>query len=177
MVDIRQKVEDDQGLLKKLQKAIPGYRGYRIRDDLRDSDKMLRGELAKRMALQRKQVEECRMDMIRSAPMSRNLEAIGGVIMQFKKVEGLLYHAELGYSGIGADIQIKADELNQMYDYDNSMLENIAFMDQGISELRVAVSGRQEDKVSMAISDVRMRLSGFEEKFQRRLATIQGIGV
>ena len=74
-------------------------------------------------------------------------------------------------------IQIKADELNQMYDYDNSMLENIAFMDQGISELRVAVSGRQEDKVSMAISDVRMRLSGFEEKFQRRLATIQGIGV
>ncbi|HSV42580.1 MAG TPA: hypothetical protein VLH13_04130, partial [Methanomassiliicoccales archaeon] len=72
MPDIRQKVEEDRGLLKKIQMIIPGYRGYRIREDLRDSDKMLRMELSKRLGIQRRELEEARTELVRAMPLSKN---------------------------------------------------------------------------------------------------------
>jgi len=42
MPDIRERVEEDKGILKKIQSFIPGFRGYRRKEDLRDADRMLR---------------------------------------------------------------------------------------------------------------------------------------
>ena len=177
MADIRQRVEEDRGILKKIQLIIPGYRGYRIREDLRDSDKMLRMELSKKLALQRKQLEECRGDIVESMPLSKSLETLGGVISQYKKVEGLMVHSDSGYSGIAADIKIQQNEMNQLYDYDLSILENIQFIDQGIGELRSAINTKDDGKVKDAAKMVKMRLTGLEEKFAKRQAVIGGTGL
>jgi hypothetical protein len=177
MPDIRQKVEEDRGLIKKIQLMVPGYRGYRQKDDLRDSDKMLRLELGKRLALQRKELEEFRQSMVTNNPMSKNLTPIGGIINEYKKVEGLVAHGESGYSGIAADIQIGVPELNQLYEYDASMVESINFIEQSIGSLRMAVEGNDDAKCAEHLKNVRMRITGFEEKFAKRISTIQGIGV
>jgi len=177
MPDIRQRVEEDRGLLKKIQMIIPGYRGYRIREDLRDSDKMLRMELSKKLALQRKQIEECRGEVVASMPLSKGLETLGGVISQYKKVEGLMVHSDSGYSGIAADIKIQQNEMNQLYDYDLSILENIQFIDQGIGELRSAITTNDDGKIKEAAKTVKMRLTGLEEKFAKRQAVIGGTGL
>ncbi|OPY31847.1 MAG: hypothetical protein A4E32_01451 [Methanomassiliicoccales archaeon PtaU1.Bin124] len=177
MPDIRQRVEEDRGLLKKIQMVIPGYRGYRIREDLRDSDKMLRMELAKKLALQRKQLEESREEIVQSMPMSKSLVAIGGVISQYKKVEGVMVHSDSGYSGFAADVQFKQEEMNQLYDYDISILENIQFIDQAIGELRSAITGEQDAEIKSSVKAVKMRLTGLEEKFAKRQAVISGTGL
>jgi hypothetical protein len=177
MPDIRQRVEEDRGLLKKIQLIIPGYRGYRIREDIRDSDKMLRMELAKKLALQRKQLEECRTEIVQATPLSKNLESLGNVISQYKKVEGLMVHSDSGYSGIAADIKIGAEEMNHLYDYDVSILENIQFIDQAIGDLRSAIDGDSEPKIKDGIKAVKMRLTGLEEKFGKRQAVMSGTGL
>jgi hypothetical protein len=177
MPDIRQKVEEDRGLIKKIQLMVPGYRGYRQRDDLRDSDKMLRLELGKRLALQRKEMEEFRQTMVTENPMSKNLQPIGGIINQFKKAEGLMAHGESGYSGISADIRINVPELNMLYEYDAGMVETINFIEQSIGDLRSAIDDNQEGKAAEHLKNVRMRLTGFEEKFAKRISVIMGIGV
>ena len=50
MTDLRDKVESDRGIIKMIQLVIPGYRGYRIKEDLRIADRLLREELANRLA-------------------------------------------------------------------------------------------------------------------------------
>jgi hypothetical protein len=177
MPDIRQKVEEDRGLLKKIQLIIPGYRGYRIREDLRDSDKILRLELNKRLGLQHRQLDEFRLDLVRSAPMSKNLELLGGIVNQYKKVEGLVAHGEAGYSGISADIRIGAEELNHLYDYDLSMMENINFIDQSLGDLKSSIDSGDEKSIKDSLSTVKMRITGLEEKFSKRIAVIQGTGL
>jgi hypothetical protein len=177
MPDIRQKVEEDRGLIKKIQLMVPGYRGYRLRDDLRDSDKMLRLELGKRLALQRQELEELRQSLVSNNPLSKNLTPIGGVINQYKKVEGLLAHGESGYSGISADIRIDVSELNTLYEYDAGMVDTINFVEQSIGYLRGAVDENDDGKTAEQLKNVRMRITGFEEKFQKRISTIMGTGV
>ena len=177
MPDIRQKVEEDRGLIKKIQLMVPGYRGYRLKDDLRDSDKILRFELGKRLTLQRKELEEFRQAMVTNNPMSKNLTPIGGIINQYKKVEGLMAHGESGYSGISADIRIDVPELNMLYEYDAGMVENINFVEQSIGYLRAAVDDNDDNKTAEHLKNVKMRITGFEEKFTKRISIIMGIGV
>jgi hypothetical protein len=177
MPDIRQKVEEDRGLIKKIQLMVPGYRGYRLREDLRNSDKMLRLELGKRLALQRTELEEFRQTLVTSNPMSKNLTVVGGIVNEYKKVEGLVAHGESGYSGIRADIRIDVPELNQLYEYDSGMIDNLNFIEQSIGGLRTALDQNDDASMSEQLKNVRMRIVGFEEKFAKRISTIQGIGV
>ncbi|MCX6650804.1 MAG: hypothetical protein NT131_04000 [Methanomassiliicoccales archaeon] len=177
MPDIRDKVEDDRGLLKKIQTVIPGFRGYRIREDLRDSDRMLRAELVKRMSQERAQLEDARRALVRKDPTSDALEEVGSLVNLMKRVEGEMLHAEVGYSGISADVKIKDHELNKLYEYDASMIESINFIDEALVQLPGMV--RSGDNVSLiqAVDTVRARVEGLEDRFKRRKAAITDTGL
>lgn len=177
MPNIRDRVEDDRGLLKKIQLVIPGFRGYRIREDLRDSDRMLRTELAKRLALQRSQLEDSRRALVKENPMSKALEEMGGVVNSMKRVEGEILHAEVGYSGISADIKIKDDELDRLYEYDNSMIESLNFIDDALIKVPGLVRSGNEGGLRDAVETVRTRVDGLESRFKRRKAAITGTGL
>jgi len=175
--DIRDRVEDDRGLLKKIQLVVPGFRGYRIREDLRDSDRMLRAELAKRLALQRSQLEDARRALVRENPMSKALEEMGGVVNSMKRVEGEILHAEVGYSGISADIKMKDEELNRLYEYDNSMIESLNFIDDALIKVPEMVRSGNDAGLRDAVETVRTRVDGLESRFKRRKAAITGTGL
>jgi len=175
--DIRDRVEDDRGLLKKIQLVVPGFRGYRIREDLRDSDRMLRAELAKRMGLQRSQLEDARRALIRENPMSKALEEMGGVVNTMKRVEGEVLHAEVGYSGIAADVRMKDDELNMLYEYDNSMIESLNFIDEALVKVPEIIRSGNDADLRGAVEAVRNRVDGLESRFKRRKAAITGTGL
>ena len=64
MPDLRQKVEEDRGILKKIQSVIPGYSGYRKREDLRAADDILRIQLSERLGRARAEVEKSRKALV-----------------------------------------------------------------------------------------------------------------
>jgi hypothetical protein len=154
--DIRDRVEEDRGLLKKIQLVIPGFRGYRIREDLRDSDRMLRTELN---------------------PMSKALEEMGGAVNTMKRVEGEILHAEVGYSGISADIKMEDQDLDRLYEYDNSMIESLNFIDEALARVPSLMRSGNDAELRIAVETVRARVDGLESRFMRRKATITGTGL
>ena len=139
MTDIRKRVEEDRGILKTIQTFVPGFRGYRLKEDLRDSDRMLRAQLAKLLGLQRRGLEDCRAMVVQNFN-SPQLDAIGGLINRFKMVEGLVLHAETGYSGIAADVRVKETELNRLYEYDTSLIDNIGVISKSLESNSVYVA-------------------------------------
>ena len=56
MVDLREKVVDDRGLISKIQRFVPGFHGYRVAEDLRAADNLLRIQIADRLAAVRADV-------------------------------------------------------------------------------------------------------------------------
>ena len=176
MPDIRQRVQEDQGILKKIQLFVPGFRGYRQREDLRDADRMLRDQLAKKLGAQRKQVEDAR-SLIVNKYNSKELELMGGVINEYKKVEGLVSHSSPGYSGISADIQFKQDEIYRLYDYDASMIDGLASMEQAIAAMKAALLAQDGPQATQQVLQVRSLINSFEDQFKRRLNIIQGTEV
>lgn len=170
MTDIRDRVEEDRGPLKTIQTFVPGFRGYRLREDLRDSDRMLRAQLAKRLGLQRRGLEDCRT-LIKDL-MSPQLEMLGGVISRFKKVEGLLAHAEMGYSGFRADIQVKEPQLNSLYEYDAGMIGLIGTLGQSVDALNRDLKANDFTKVDADLDALRQGIGDFQDQFERRMVVI-----
>ena len=174
--DIRERVEEDRGILKKIQNVIPGFRGYRRREDLRDADRMLRQQVSERLGMERRGLEECRGMLVQSSSI-KELDMVGGLINQFKKVEGLVAHAEVGYSGIAADIAIKEDEMDRLYEFDAAMLDHIAAINASIESLRNSIVAADEATSHKDLMNIKARIVDFEDQFNRRMNVIQGIEV
>jgi len=176
MADIRDRVEEDRGILKKIQTYIPGFRGYRRREDLRDADRMLRAQLSQKLGVQRRGLEECRGLLMQSYG-SKELDILGGLISQFKKMEGQVAHAETGYSGIAADIEIKESELDRLYEYDASMLDHLASISSSIDTLKNSLRAADEASSYKDMMSIKARITDFEDKFGKRMRAIEGTEV
>lgn len=171
MTDIRNRVEEDRGILKTIQTFVPGFRGYRLKEDLRDSDRMLRAQLTKLLGRQRRGLEDCRAIVAQNFN-STQLDAIGSLINQFKTVEGLVLHAETGYSGIAADIRVKENELNLLYEYDTSMIDNVGIISKAVSSLKRSLKANDDAQSEADIEQIREAIIEFEDKFDRRMRVI-----
>ena len=176
MADIRQRVDEDRGVLKKIQNFVPGFRGYRRREDLRDADRMLRAQIAGHLGSVRQGLEDSR-SLIIGGWNSKELELLGGGISQLKKVEGQMAHAETGYSGFVADIEVKEDQIFRLYDFDASMIDMIGEMRASLDAIRTSLASRDSVQAQRDILAMRTLINNFESQFDRRLRVITGTEV
>ena len=174
MPDIRQQVEEDRGLLKKIQLVIPGFRGYRKREDIRAADSILRLQMADGLVKIREGLEESRRAMTEDY-QTKNIDRIGGAITKTKTLEGKVRHAEQGYTGFSASVRIEEAELNRLYEYDASMIDAIARMDGALGNLLAAVHARDDDGARRLLDEIRDDLTAFERTFEDRIPRVAGI--
>lgn len=173
MPDIRDRVEQDRGLLKKIQLMIPGYAGYRRREDIRAADNLLRIQLANQMKGVRVELEDIRDGMAMEGKV-QGLQTIGNAIFTIEGLEAKVRHSEGGYSGISATIQIKETELDRLYEYDYAMLESL---DQA-SGLVTAIRDASEPKpFEGAVKSLMKAISSFETAWKSRTNAVTGIQV
>lgn len=174
MVDIRDQVEDDRGLLKKIQLVIPGFRGYRKREDIRAADSILRLQMADGLIQVRQGLEEARSSMVEEY-QSKNIDRIGGAINHVQTLEGKVRHAEQGYTGFSPAVRIEEAELNRLYEYDASMIRSIQSLDQSQASLLNLVRGGDENGATEALRAIKDELVNFERAFGDRIPIIAGI--
>jgi hypothetical protein len=174
MTDIRTKVEEDRGLLKKIQLIIPGFRGYRKREDVRAADSILRLQMADGLVRVRDGLDEIRRQMTESYQMS-NLDKMGSLINKTRTLEGKVRHAEQGYSGFSPTIRIEEEELNRLYEYDYRMISSIRELEEMAKRLLDATRVNDLDTMDQHLDGLREELVDFESNFEDRIPQIAGI--
>lgn len=175
MVDLREKVVQDRGILARIQSAIPGFSGYRANEDLRAADNMLRLQLADRLAAIRKELETCRAVLTENMFLG-NLDRIGTLISKIKAIEGEVRHAGQGYSGISAKVRVGETELNNLYEYDSGLLTSLADMSGEAFKLK-ALAKASPPELNDGIDKLKDSLDSFETTFNRRMMVITGTEV
>ena len=176
MPDIRDKVEEDRGLIKRIQMHIPGYAGYRRREDLRAADKLLRIQIADRLTAIRRDVEGIRGFMTRNY-VKDNIEQLGNLILSFQEVEGKLRFSAGGYSGISADIRIEENELEKLYEYDYTMVNALDMISQSVPPMDAAVKSSNSNAAATSIENAKQNLDALDKAFRQRLQVITGTEV
>ncbi len=173
MVDLREKVVDDRGLISKIQRFVPGFHGYRVAEDLRAADNMLRIQMADRLAAVRADVEACRAALVEGGQLE-GLDRVGIVINKFKAAENEVRHAAQGYSGISAKIQVKKPELNSLYEYDLGLLTAIEAMGGDAAQLKAATD---DVAIKDGVAKLTAGIDGFATTFRKRMQVVTGTEV
>ncbi|HKT22788.1 MAG TPA: hypothetical protein VJR06_09305, partial [Nitrososphaerales archaeon] len=79
--DIRQQVDANRGIAKKLELLIPGLRGYRTKEDIRASDSLLRNQVADRLDHAKDNLQQLRKQVAAGNDFT-NLTSVGSLISQ-----------------------------------------------------------------------------------------------
>lgn len=175
MPDIRERVEEDRGLLKKIQGYIPGYKGYREREDLRIADSLLREQLANQMDSVVDSVQRTREILSKNMEMDL-LNDIGELNNGMEALANKIRHAEQGYSGFSAGIRIEQQELANLYDFDLNLLQIIDILMSKSNKLE-GLTMNKSVEVPNSIRDLKKEVQRFEELLDRRIETISNIAV
>ncbi len=175
MPDIRERVEEDRGLLKRIQLFIPGFAGYRRKEDLRTADNLLRIQIANKLKETRGTLDSARAALTSNYQM-KALEPMGVVMMKVQGLEGQIRHAEQGYSGLVADVKVLEPQLNKLYEWDAALLDGVVALQQHSSALEAQASGDVQ-KALEAINGIRKLLMDMEATFKRRMNVITGTEV
>lgn len=174
--DLRKKVEEDRGMLKKIELAIPGFRGYRKREDLRIADSLLRAQLADRLKNVGAQVEQCRQDLVKGMELEY-LEDAARLVNNIQKTENRVRHAEQGYSGISRDFRIEEKELNRLYEWDLRLLEDIDKIRGEVTSLQSAITAQNKAELPTRLRSAVSTIQEFNTVFDKRIEVIGGVGV
>jgi len=173
MPDIRDRVEQDRGLLKKIQLVIPGYAGYRRREDIRAADNLLRIQLANQLKGVRGELETIRDGLAMDGKI-QGLQGIGNIIFTVEGLEAKVRHAEGGYSGISATIQIKETELDKLYEYDYAMLDSL---DKAAAVVPMIQDAADPKSFDASLKACREAVAAFETAWKNRMMAVTGIQV
>ena len=176
MTDLRTTVQDDRGLIKKIQLAVPGFRGYRQKEDVRIADSMLRLQVANSMnSLVLGVLEQVRERAARAMELE-SLNDIAVVIADAKAAESRIRHAEQGYSGISAAYRVGEEELNTLYAYDLSLIDAIRVTGSSASAALDAADSGNYAAVQVDLREVRSGIAGLNTMFLKRIETMAGLG-
>ena len=131
-IDIRQRVDQDRGVLKRLQLLIPGFRGYRQGEDIREADSFLRIQVADKIKNARATVENSRQALA-NAGQFQVLNDLSPLIANLWQLEGEIRHAEQGYTGLSPAVRINPQQLDRLFEYDYGFAQAADELNQTLS--------------------------------------------
>ncbi len=124
MTDLRDQVVEDRGVIKKIQLVFPGYHGYRVSEDLRDADIILKDELYKKMLAVITDLKNGESTLVSNGKFS-GLESIGVLRSRIQTAAEVVKHHGAGYSGISAPVKVDARKISALYDLDMKIFDQI----------------------------------------------------
>lgn len=174
--DIRQQVEANRGLAKKLELLIPGLRGYRSKEDIRVSDELLRNQVADKLDHVKDNLQALRKQVAANNDVN-NLTGVGSLMAQVQTLSGEVRHAAQGYSGWAAPIQMNEDKLNKMYEYDYAFVSAVFQLDQSTAPGSLTYDSAAPNSVQTVLGGLGRTVADVRQKWSQRMEAIQGIAL
>lgn len=176
MADLRDRVEEDRGLIKKIQLFIPGFRGYRQKEDIRIADSLLRIQVADELKSKvLANLEQTRETAGKALELDL-MNDLAGTVSLAKTAEAKIRHAEQGYSGISAAYRVKTEELDSLYEFDLSLIEGIRELGNVAYKAYTNAQIGDFNSCSANLREVKSGLIELTNVFNKRIETMAGIG-
>jgi hypothetical protein len=157
MPDYRQRVLDSQGKLRQLEARLPGFKGYLAKEARREADKMLRTDLGRRLDQQRSRLQQLGTKLATKGNLDA-VTALEQVRMRLQTASDKIKTATYGYAGLFDAATVNEKELDALYDFDNSLMNEVDAIGTAVTTLATAATGEPFDDalaaVSTAIDDI-----------------------
>ena len=135
----------DLGFLEKAIRLIPGYKGYKSKEERRDNDQLFRAGLVSRLDRLRNDINEIPASL-RGPSALKSITDFDRILKRLERVTDEIRFAARGYRGWFDMHKVREDELDQLYAFDVSLMENIDELDESFGVLQAAAAADSDMK-------------------------------
>ena len=123
--DLTEKIQSSRNKFEELIGKVPGYAGYKQKEQRREADKILRLHVARQYEEQLGRLNRVQYALTESGRLASivTLERAG---MKLQLLIDRIKTASYGYSGLFDAIKVDEAALDRLYDFDLAMLEGVS---------------------------------------------------
>ena len=172
--DVYKETKDQMRLSERIAAFIPGFRGYKEKEIRRESDRLIRNHLYRKLnaeknnlrTIQQKLVDRRYVDVVTdvdrlSAKMDRVVEKVN--------------HASYGYTGFFDAVKVKEEALDRMIAFDNQLVESMTALSVEIDAFKADLKSGATGNLKTQVQNVTEKLESFEDTFDKRNEVIMGV--
>ena len=174
MIDPLGKMMEEKDLLGKIQNFVSGFVGYYDRERRREADKILRDTISQRYETEWNRISAVQSQLV-SAKQLEHLDEIESAAIKLRTFIDRLNGAARGYSGFFDAVRIKKDELQQLYAYDLTLLQNAERIREVVDELEKAVGSDGLPAAILGLLKVAQETSLLYERRHEVILTSAGV--
>lgn len=170
-----EKAKKQMRLSERILASIPGFRGYKEKELRRESDRLVRDHLYRRMSEAKSDLK----DVFQKLSDRRWFEAskdMDRLVAKFDRVAAKVDHASYGYTGFFDIVKVGEKNLDRMIDFDNQLVDDVEKIVEEVEAFKTEVLDREIKKTTEHIQNLVTMLEDFEETFDNREEVISGMG-
>jgi hypothetical protein len=171
-----ERVEESDRLTERLMKVIPGFRGYKIREERREADRIVRDYIFRVLKGSRDDLMGC-FQLLSKAGMKEAMEPTNPLLAKMDRVAEKVNRASYGYGGFFDSVRIDAPQLDQMVNYDTQMMDMARKLADSISTFKTQLSQGNFEDARTVESGLDNSIAQLEALFDRRKSVIEGVTV
>ncbi|MBN1642968.1 MAG: hypothetical protein JXA09_17155 [Anaerolineae bacterium] len=170
-MDMREVVAGGLSGFEKLVAKIPGYSGYKQKEMRREADKLLRDTIYRALSEQRRRVEDIQSTL--GLEYLEYVERIGTARRRLQTLADTVHTAAYGYAGLFDAVKVKEEQLDALYEFDNSLLEQADAISACIDSLQTAAD--EGEGLTGAIRDLTETITQLQDLYNRRRDVLTGM--
>ena len=140
--DLTEKVQSSQNAFERLVSRIPGFGGYKQKEQRREADKLLRLYVARQYEEQLARLNGVQAELASQGDL-RTLLALERATTKLQLLIDRLKNASYGYSGLFDAVKVDEAALDKLYEFDRGMVDGAATIAAVLDRLSGAVSLQQ----------------------------------
>lgn len=151
MENLNELVSSQKKGLQKLWEKIPGIKGYEKLEDRRDTDKIVRDNIAQRFSEQWERISAIEKDLAKGMGIMY-LGDLESAALKVRQFTDRIKTAAYGYAGLTDAVKVDDIALQQLYDYDLYLFDLADTLKSSVDRVEDAVA--DNNGIDAAIKDL-----------------------
>ncbi len=141
-------VKSKENFLEKITRFIPGYNGYVNRDNSRELDTILRNSLAIRLDANQVKLKNTVLNLTQRGKLFES-DSIDKLDKKLQLCVAKFKSAARGYSGAFDVVKVKEEKLNQLYEFDANLFDDVEAISVACTEMETNSRSNIEIKTTV----------------------------
>jgi len=171
-----ERVQASEKPLERLMLILPGFRGYKLREQRREADRIVRNYIYKALEQSRDNLSEC-FQSLTDAKASELLDPMNRLVARLDTVAEKINRASYGYSGFFDSIKVEEPELDNMLAYDSQLMDSVRKIGDATASFKAELAGGKIENARNIQQTLDASISSLEAAFDQRQAIIEGVKV
>ncbi len=172
--DVYTQAKSQMRLSERIATAIPGFRGYKEKELRRESDRLIRNHLYRKLSNSKNDLK----GIFQKLSDRRYFDVLEDMDRLTAKMDGVtekVNHASYGFSGFYDIVKIKEENLDRMIAFDNQLIDGVNGLAAEIDAFKAQLASGDTSNLKAKVQAVTDKLEAFEDTFDKRQEVILGV--